>query len=73
LKIKIKVVPHSPKEEITRQGDEYTVRIREAPVEGKANEAVIKLIAERFKVPRSAVKIVSGLTSRVKLVEIRGG
>ena len=73
MKLSVKVMPHSPKEEITKQGDVYTVRVREAPVEGKANEAVVRLIAERFKVPKSAVKIVSGLTSRNKIIEIRTG
>jgi len=73
MKISIKVVPHSPKEEMTKQGDVYTVRVREAPVQGKANEAVIRLVAERFRVPKSAVKIISGLTSRNKIIEIRTG
>ena len=73
MRIGIKVMPHSPKEEMTKQGDVYIVRIREAPVEGKANEAVIRLVAERFRVPKSAVKIVSGLTSRNKIMEIRTG
>jgi uncharacterized protein (TIGR00251 family) len=73
MRIGVKVMPHSPKEEMTKQGDVYIVRIREAPVEGKANEAVIRLVAERFRVPKSAVKIVSGLTSRNKIMEIRTG
>jgi uncharacterized protein (TIGR00251 family) len=73
MRIGVKVMPHSPKEEMTKQGDVYIVRIREAPVEGKANEAVIRLVAERFRVPKSAVKIVSGLTSRNKIIEIRTG
>jgi len=58
---------------MTKQGDVYTVRVREAPVQGKANEAVIRLVAERFRVPKSAVKIISGLTSRNKIIEIRTG
>ena len=73
MRIGVKVMPHSPKEEMTKQGDVYIVRIREAPVEGKANEAVIRLVAERFRVPKSDVKIVSGLTSRNKIMEIRTG
>jgi hypothetical protein len=43
------------------------------PVEGKANEAVIKLLARHFKVPKSAVKIVVGLTGRTKIVDVRMG
>ena len=71
MKINVKVVPHSSREEITKQGDVYTVRVREAPVDGKANEAVVRLISGHFKVPKSAVKIVIGLTGRNKIIEIR--
>jgi uncharacterized protein len=43
-----------------------TVYVPERAVEGKANEAVVKLLAQHLGVPRSRVELVSGATSRVK-------
>jgi hypothetical protein len=48
------------------------IRVNAPPVEGKANEAVCKLIAKRLKVPAGAVRIVRGASGRDKLVRIDG-
>ena len=53
-------------------GDAYMLRLQAPPVDGKANEACIRFFAERFGVAASAVRIVQGLSSRVKLIEIEG-
>jgi uncharacterized protein (TIGR00251 family) len=71
LKIKIRVAPHSSRDEVVKTGDDYLVRVKALPREGKANEAVIKLLAEYFEVTRSSVRITSGLSGRNKIVEIR--
>ena len=71
MKIKVKVIPHSSKEEVARSGDAYTVRVKATPREGEANEAVIKLIAVYFKVNKASVRITSGLTGRNKIIEIK--
>ena len=47
-------------------------RVRVAPEDGKANEALVRLLAQAAGVGRSAVSISAGHTSRVKTVEIRG-
>lgn len=73
MKIKIKVIPHSSKEEIVRSGDTYTVRVKAVPREGEANEAVINLVAAHFKVTKASVRITSGLTGRNKILEIKTG
>ena len=49
---------------------EYSVSVRAPAREGKANEAVIELLAKHFFVPKSFVKIIRGQTARRKLVEI---
>lgn len=72
MKIKVRVMPNSAREEVVKEGDEYIVRVKVPPQEGKANEAVIKLIAAYLKVPKSTVRIASGLTGRNKIVEIKG-
>ncbi|MCM8814888.1 MAG: DUF167 domain-containing protein [Candidatus Omnitrophica bacterium] len=67
----IKVKPYSREEKVVENQDRsLKVYVNEKPVEGKANSALIKLIAEYFDVPKSAVKIVSGHKSRNKIVEI---
>ena len=47
-----------------------TVYVRERAIEGKATEAVSRLLAEHLDVPRSRVELVSGATSRVKRFRI---
>ncbi|MDD5398084.1 MAG: DUF167 domain-containing protein [Dehalococcoidia bacterium] len=71
MKIGIKVIPRSSREEIVKTDGGYLVRVKAQPKEGKANEAVIKLVAEHFGVARSEVRITSGLSGRNKIVEIR--
>lgn len=48
------------------------VRLAAAPVDGAANDALIELLAESLEVPKRAVTIVSGETSRTKVVEVQG-
>ena len=48
------------------------VRVSVAPSDGAANAAVIALLAKQLKRPKSAIRIVSGETSRLKLLEIEG-
>ncbi|OHA92216.1 MAG: hypothetical protein A3J09_01910 [Candidatus Zambryskibacteria bacterium RIFCSPLOWO2_02_FULL_51_21] len=48
----------------------YTVSVKERPVEGRANEAITKLLAEYFKTPRSNVRLLSGAASKRKVFEI---
>lgn len=48
------------------------VRLSAAPVDGKANEALVRLLAEQLGVPRSHVRIRRGLTSRHKVVDVEG-
>jgi uncharacterized protein YggU (UPF0235/DUF167 family) len=64
----VRVKPGSrkgPLVEVTDDG-ELTVYVAERAVEGKGNEAVVKLLAKHLGVPRSRLELVSGATSRVK-------
>ena len=47
-------------------------RVNAPPVDGKANKALIALLAKEFKTPKSKIRIVQGETSRDKLVELAG-
>jgi uncharacterized protein len=51
-------------------GDRLKVAVNAPPVDGKANEAVIRTVAEALRVPRSAVSIVRGETGRRKTIRI---
>ncbi len=67
----ITVKPNSKKGPcIIEQGDELIVYLREKPVDGEANSALIKILAKHFQVRKSAVTIKTGARGRKKLVEI---
>jgi len=70
MKIHVKVKPSSKTEELSREGDSFVVKVKEPPKEGKANQAVIKLLAEHFSVPQNQVRILSGSRSRNKVIEV---
>ena len=70
MKIRVKIKPNSRTEELGQEGDSFIVKVREPPREGKANQAVIKLLAQHFGVPQSQVRIISGLRSRNKVIEV---
>lgn len=71
-RITICVLPRSSKNEIVGELPNGTIKIKTtaAPVDGAANKAVIKLLADYFGVKKSAVTIVCGLTSKTKIVEV---
>lgn len=48
----------------------YKVSVKEAPVNGQANEAIILALAEYFNKPRSNIKLISGQTSKQKMFEV---
>jgi len=66
--ISVRVKPGSKKGPLveTDADGELTIYVQERAVEGKANEAVVKLLAQHLGVPRSRLELVSGATSRVK-------
>lgn len=72
MKVTIKVKPNSKKGSFVQPSliGELLVHVKEQAVDGKANKALIKLLAEYYEVPKSQVRIVSGHTSRNKIVEI---
>jgi uncharacterized protein len=71
--IKVKVIPRSSRTEILgKENDIYRMKLTDPPVEGRANKAVIELLAEKLGVPRREIEIVSGKTGRLKTIRIRG-
>ena len=72
MKINVKVIPNSKTEEVVKEGDRFLVRVKEPAKEGKANRAVIKLLAAYFKVAKSSIIILSGLKNKNKVIEVSG-
>ncbi len=72
MKIRVKVVPNSKTEEVLKESDRFLVRVKEPAKEGRANKAVIRLLADYFEVSQGSVIILSGSKNRNKVIEISG-
>lgn len=73
VRLGVHVQPRAARSEIVGvHGDALKVRLTSPPVEGAANEALVKFLADTFAVGRRAVRIVAGEHSRSKIVEIEG-
>ena len=73
VRLSVRVQPRARSNAIAGvHGDSIRVRLTAPPVDGAANTALTDFLAERLGVPRGAVRIVAGATSRDKVVAIRG-
>ena len=71
--IAIRLVPRSGRDAIVGERDgRVLIRVAAPPVDGRANEAVCRLVADRLGVPRSAVAVARGRTSRDKELRVEG-
>ena len=70
MKIQVKVVPKAKLSSVVREANMFIVRVKEPAKEGKANRAVIRLLADYLKIPQSAMVIIRGIGSRNKVIEI---
>ena len=71
MKLRVKVKPNARTEKFEELPDgTWQAAVKAPPVDGKANEALTRLIADHFRVPRSRIVIRSGASGRMKLVEI---
>jgi uncharacterized protein YggU (UPF0235/DUF167 family) len=72
-RITVRATPRSGRDSIEAgAGGVFLVRVAAPPDEGKANAAVCRVVAEAAGVPKSAVTVVRGHTSRAKTLEIAG-
>jgi len=71
--LSVRIQPRASKRGISRMEDgSLKIRLTAPPVDGAANDALIKYLAETFSVPRSQVEILSGHTGRQKIIRISG-
>jgi uncharacterized protein (TIGR00251 family) len=71
--IPVRAVPRASKNEIQGlHGDALKIRLQAPPIEGKANQALIRFLSEALDIPRSQLSIASGETGRNKAVLVTG-
>ncbi|MGB7631657.1 MAG: DUF167 domain-containing protein [Candidatus Deferrimicrobium sp.] len=71
--VSIRVVPRSSKEGVAGfEGGVVRIRLNAPPVEGKANEALVRFLAEAVGVPRSRITLITGVRGRSKVVRVAG-
>ncbi|MDE1833350.1 MAG: DUF167 domain-containing protein [Candidatus Micrarchaeota archaeon] len=73
MRISVTVTPNAKKALVIAVGDMgYKVKVDAPATGGRANSRLVEVLADHFDVPRSRVRIVNGLSSRRKVVEISG-
>ncbi len=71
LILQIKVKPRAKVSELLQTPDgTWIAKIKAPPVDGKANEELVALVAEKFKCSKAAVAIKAGASSRIKIVQV---
>ncbi|MCG6886361.1 MAG: DUF167 family protein [Proteobacteria bacterium] len=72
LQLHVYLQPRASRDEIVGpHGDNLKIRITAPPVDGKANQHLLRFLAREFRVPLSQVALLSGQASRTKLVQIQ--
>jgi uncharacterized protein len=72
-RVRLRISPGAARSAVVgRHGDGWKVRVAASPEGGRANEAIVRLLAERLELPRRSVAVVSGHTGRDKIVELTG-
>lgn len=71
MKVSVAVKPNSKKESVTQNEDgSLTVRVNAPPIDGKANQRVIELLAEHFNKPKFKIELVHGSAGKKKVFKI---
>jgi uncharacterized protein (TIGR00251 family) len=70
MRLTVKVVPRASRNAIKEQAGGLKVYVTEPPEDGRANAAVVELLATHFGVPQKNVIVVSGVRSRYKQIDI---
>lgn len=69
--LRVKVKPNSKQQSIEEEADgSFKISLKSPPVDGKANQELINLLAKKFNVKKSEITIKSGLSSKNKLIEL---
>jgi uncharacterized protein len=66
----VKVIPKSSKNLVAEENGQYKVYLTAPPIDGKANKALIEILAAHFHVAKQNIQIIHGLKSRHKVVKV---
>lgn len=71
MKIFVKAKPNAKEEKVEKNNDiHFIVSVKEPPIQGKANAAIVKALAGYFNIAPSAINLISGFSSKQKVFEI---
>jgi len=68
--IEVKIIPNARKNSVEEEESRYKVHVTAPAVDGKANKALIEVLAEFFKTRKNSISIIRGETSRIKFIRI---
>ena len=69
--LKVKIIPRASRNQVIGwEDDVLKIKLTAVPIKGKANQALIKLLAKKFKVPQQDIQIIKGANSRNKVLNI---
>ena len=72
-RISVTVSPGAARTQLVgRHGDGWKARVAAPPERGRANDALVGLLADALAMPRASVRVVSGLSAKTKVVEVDG-
>ncbi len=72
MRFSVKVIPKSRRQEVKLDGNVIKVWLHAAPTDGKANDELVRILADKFSVSKNSVTIISGFSIRSKTVDILG-
>ncbi len=70
MKIELKVIPSASKDAVNTEQPITRIYLKAPAVDGKANKALVEVLAKHFNVPSKSIEIIKGLKSRHKIVSI---
>jgi len=69
--VKVKVFPCSKKQGLIKKSqDSFEIKVKEKPIQGNANKAVIGVLMDYFQIPESKIKLIKGFKKRNKIFKI---
>lgn len=72
MNIVVKVKPNAKKNELLKISDNnFEIKTTATPENGKANESVVEILSKFFRIGKTKIKIIKGLTSHLKIIEIK--
>jgi len=71
MKIQVKVIPRSSKNQLIQNSDgSYKIKLTAPPVDGEANEQLILFLSKEMNIPKNKIHILKGKTGKQKILEI---